>query len=143
MTDLQDWTDVLRLDELMTTHGREMLRRGGQPESGKPGCIEGALGSAWLAEKYAAEDTPRVVPGFVFACFALRGLAFNHCLTDGNKRLAWIAFVETLASIQLTVDVAPDEAAAFVERVIVEHLSGEDVVRWAAERITILDLPVT
>jgi prophage maintenance system killer protein len=140
MTGPGDWTEVISLDHLMTTHGQEMVRRGGAPDPGKPGCVEGALGTAWLAEKYATGEIANVIAGFIFACFALRGLALNHCLTDGNKRLAWIAFIETLAALQLTVDVDEMEAAAFVTTVIVDHLTGEDVARWAEARLAVLDL---
>jgi death-on-curing protein len=140
MSTPENWTDVIQLDELMDTHGREVARSGGQLDTkGKPGCIEGALGTAWMAEQYATADSPMAIPGFIFACFALRGLALNHCLMDGNKRLAWIAFVETLASLQLTVTVDEMTAAAFVTTVIVDHLTGEDVVRWAESRLEVLE----
>lgn len=134
------WSDVLSLDHLMTVHGREMVRRGGQPQQGKPGCVEGALGSAWLAEHYATSETEGALPGFIFACYALRGLAMNHCLVDGNKRLAWLAFTETLAGLQLTVAVDPDEAAEFVEHVIVDHLTAEQIVEWAKDRLEVLHI---
>jgi prophage maintenance system killer protein len=135
----EDWTDIIKLDELMATHGREVARSGGDLDTkGKPGCIEGALGTAWIAEQYATADSPMAMPGFIFACFALRGLAMNHCLSDGNKRLAWIAFVETLASLQLTVAVDEKSAAEFVEKIIIEHLTGEDVVKWAESRLEVL-----
>jgi death-on-curing protein len=134
----ENWTDIIQLDELMETHGREVARSGGQLDTiGRPGCIEGALGTAWMAETYATVDVATVIPGFIFACFALRGLALNHCLMDGNKRLAWIAFIETLASLQLTVAVDEETAAAFVKSVIVDHLTGEDVVRWAEARLAV------
>jgi prophage maintenance system killer protein len=136
----QDWTEIVTLDHLMSTHGREMIRRGGAPDSGKPGCVDGALGTAWLAEQYATGEIANVLSGFIFACFALRGLAQNHCLTDGNKRLAWIAFIETLAALHLTVDVDEAEAAEFVTKVIVDHLTGEDVARWAEARLAVLDI---
>jgi len=62
----------------------------------------------------------------------------NHCLVDGNKRLAWLAFTETLAGLHLTVAVDPDEAADFVESVVVEHLSAEQIVEWAKDRLELL-----
>ena len=139
MSTPENWTDVIRLDELMNTHAREVARSGGQLDTkGRPGCIDGALGTAWIAEQYAASVSPMAISGFIFACFALRGLALNHCLMDGNKRLAWIAFIETLASLQLTVAVGEEEAATFVTSVIVDHLTGEDVVRWAEARLSVL-----
>jgi death on curing protein len=139
MSSPDDWTQIIQLDELMETHAREVTRSGGKLDRvGRPGCIEGALGTAWIAEKYATSDSPMAVPGFIFACFSLCGLAMNHCLLDGNKRLAWIAFAETLASLQLTVAVDEKSAAEFVEKILIEHLTGEDVVKWAEARLEFL-----
>jgi prophage maintenance system killer protein len=138
MTSPDNWTDVIGLDEIMGTHAREMARHGAKQEPGRPDCIEAALGTAWLSEQYATSELDVAIPGFVFACYALRGLAMNHCLPDGNKRLAWIAFTQTLASIQLAVDADPMDAAAFVNSIVVDHLGPNDVIRWVSERLIVL-----
>jgi prophage maintenance system killer protein len=138
MTSPEKWTDIIELGEIMDSHAREMARHGAKLDHGRPGCVESSLSTAWLSEQYATSEVAEAMPGFIFACYALRGLAMNHCLSDGNKRLAWIAFAQTLASIQLAVDVDPLEAARFVNSIVVEHLTADDVVRWAGARLAVL-----
>jgi prophage maintenance system killer protein len=81
----------------------------------------------------------RCLTGLVFSCYALRLLALNHCLVDGNKRLAWLAFVSGLAALRLSIDVSDDDAEAFVNRIVTDHLDGQDVVRWASERLVVFE----
>lgn len=136
---LETWEQLLPKNELLSILESEMARRGaGSVAEGKPGCVDGSLGNAWSAEQYTADEYPGKIEGFVFACYALRSLALNHCLVDGNKRLAWIAFIAVLATLGLTVDVTQEDAAAFVERIIVDHLEGPVVVAWATENLSIL-----
>ena len=141
MTPADPWEDVLTLDRLLTLHATEMRRRGQVQESPKAGCLEGALGNAWTAEQYQSADLQCVVTGLAFACFALQYVAQNHCLPDGNKRLAWIAFVEILATLQLKIDVSQEEAAGFVEKVVTERLRGSDVMVWAEHHLAFLMPP--
>lgn len=138
MTAVEPWGEILTLDRLLSMHKREMLRRKQNPQAPTAGCLEGALGNAWTAEQYHPAEVPGLAVGFHFACFALQYIAQNHCLPDGNKRLAWIAFAEILATMQLTVDVHADEAAAFVEKLLVERLRGDDVAAWAKDRLAVL-----
>lgn len=91
-----------------------------------------------MAEYLSASETPGAIPGFVFACYALRSLARNHCLVDGNKRLAWVAFALSLAAMGLSVEATDEEAESFVERIIKDHLEGPDVVTWATGKLIVL-----
>ena len=137
---IESWEQLLPKSELLSILSSEMERRGGgSVAERKAGCVDGSLGSAWSAEQYTAHEYPGAMEGFVFACYALRSLALNHCLVDGNKRLAWIAFATVLATLGLTVDVTQEDAAAFVERIIVHHIEGPDVVAWAAEHLAVLN----
>lgn len=139
---LETWEQLVPKADLLATLDVEMKRRGaGSVAEGKPGCVDGSLGNAWSAEQYTSHDYPGAVEGFVFACYALRSLALNHCLVDGNKRLAWITFATVLATLDFTVDVSEEDAAAFVERIILDHLDGPQVVAWAADKLAVLPPP--
>lgn len=74
-------------------------------------CLEGKLGNAWTAELYVEDDNK--VEGFVFAAHLMFNLIKGHCLIDGNKRIAWIALVDTLAGIGWMVESSDDDAEAF------------------------------
>jgi prophage maintenance system killer protein len=142
MPPVQAWEEILTLDRLMSLHASEMIHRGQTQGIPKQGCLEGALGNAWSAEQYQPSELQCIASGLAFACFSLQYLAQNHCMPDGNKRIAWIAFVEILATIQLTVDVAQDEAAMFVEQVVMERLGGSEIMGWAEARLRFLMPPL-
>jgi death-on-curing protein len=77
-----------------------------------------------------------MVEGFVFAGYLLYYLARNHCFVDGNKRAAWMATVEVLLSLGLSVDADDDDAEGMVVAVATGEIgSGGEVVQWFAERI--------
>ena len=136
---VEGWEQLLPKEELLSIpRARDGRARGWHGRRRQARSIDGSLGNAWSAEQYTSHDYPGAVEGFVFACYALRSLALNHCLVDGNKRLAWIAFTAVLATLGLTVDVSQEDAAAFVERIIIDHLEGPDVVAWAAEHLSVL-----
>lgn len=134
------WEGLFTYDDLMSLHQAEMARRASSTQVAKEGCIEGSLGTSWLAEQYVSADIPGTVPGFIFCCWALQSLALNHCLVDGNKRLAWLAFTSGLAALGLTVDASADDAEAFVNRIITDRLDGPAVVAWVHARVAILAL---
>jgi len=141
---VESWEELLPRDELFSILESELARRGaGSVHEAKPDCVEGSLGNAWSAEQYSSHDYPGAIEGFIFACFALRLLAMNHCLVDGNKRLAWIAFTTVLATLGLTVNATEEEAANFVSRIILEHLDGAKVVEWTAGQLSVLTAPPT
>lgn len=127
------FVDCERLCEL---HVQAIERWGGAWAEPKIGCLDGATNGALTAMRYHSDAQPDVL---VYACFLLRYLALNHCLVDGNKRVAWMAFVEALAVVGLTVDVTEDDAAKFVEEtVIVTQAAVETIAQWVAERLAAL-----
>lgn len=103
----------------------------------KPGCVEGAVNGAYTSALYSCEegvDEPDLlhVAAFLFFYFA----ATHHCFVDGNKRIAWLALVEILATLELTLDVDDDTAEDFVLQLadgrVREHAA---IVAWIAERL--------
>lgn len=92
-------------------------------------CIDGKLGNAWTAELYIEDE--HKIGGFVFAAHLMFNIIKGHCLVDGNKRLAWIAFVDVLASLGWEIDASDEDAESFClglcER---EKAKAGDVQEW-------------
>jgi death-on-curing protein len=95
-------------------------------------CIDGKLGSAWTAELYV--DDENKMEGIIFAAHLMFNLIKGHCLVDGNKRIAWVALVESLASLGWRIEVGHDDAEAFCLRLCEnEESSAESVQEWLME----------
>lgn len=99
-------------------------------------CLSRSLGAAWNAGLY--DDQDGLDDGLCFAAGALVYLAKNHCFTDGNKRLAWLACMEALQRLDVTLDVSTDEAYDFVTNIIVHRYDMRQVAVWLAERLVAL-----
>jgi prophage maintenance system killer protein len=80
-------------------------------------------------------EESHAVPGLLFGCYLLSYLSKDHCATDGNKRMAWLAFVEVLAFYNLEVDADDDEIETMCSQIITDALGGEDIATWAADRL--------
>lgn len=129
------WDDVLRIAEAIAAARQEMLRsRGGTRfNAGEMACVEARFGSAWTSECYV--EDPRKIPGFTFACALLVNLLMGHCLTDGNKRLAWICLTLALARIGCDLEADDEAAERLCLDVVTRHLDHAAVARWVAGRI--------
>jgi len=135
------WEHLLRVSDAVATARVEMARSGGGTSfSAKEiDCTRGRFGSAWTAELY--DDDEHKEEGLSFACALLVHIAKGHCLTDGNKRLAWISFALVLTQLGLELEASEDEAADFLLKILSESLEYTDVCRWASERLVPLTCP--
>lgn len=95
----------------------------------RAGCVEGAIGNSVLAASLSqAAEEPDALH---VAAYLLRSLARNHCYTDGNKRIAWLACLDVLAEHAVaTIDADEDAAAEVVEDVAKGRMSVGDLIRW-------------
>lgn len=132
------YAHVVDTDRLISLHSLGLQVAG--TVSAPPGvdCLNAALGNAWTAEEYRREEV-HASPGFLFACYLLTYLAKDHCATDGNKRLAWLAFIEVLAFYELDVVADEQEVDELCCRIITDDLGGEDVALWVADKL--IELP--
>jgi death-on-curing protein len=72
----------------------------------------------------------------VFSGFLLFYLNQNHCFSDGNKRTAWLAGLQVLLSLGLTVLATTGEAEELCLSIAGGSIdSADDVVDWLAERL--------
>ena len=130
------WTSNQRIEAI---HRRGMQEHGGAEVHVHPtDCVDGALGAAYNAEMYL-EGRRHGKPGLSFAAHLLLYLIQRHCFLDGNKRVAWAAPMDALASIGLGIEATQDEAFAFVHDVIAHRVNtGEEIAEWLAARLIAL-----
>jgi death-on-curing protein len=107
-------------------------------EPPRNGCVEGAIGNAVQAAAYYSEDDePNPLH---IASHLLRSLARDHCFIDGNKRVAWLACLEVLATHgRVTIDADEIEAAAFVESVADGSTDVPGIAGWLAARLSTIN----
>ena len=68
----------------------------------------------------------------------LRGLALNHGFEDGNKRTAWASTQVFLkANSTPLYSMRDEEAADFVESVVVQGLDVPTITEWLAVRLAL------
>lgn len=127
------WEHLTSINRIVALHRQGIERYGGDFANPRDGCVDGGLGAAWNAELYT--EAQGSIQGFNFACFLLCYLARDHCFTDGNKRVAWLAFVDILLKLGLTVKAETNEAEQLVLGVILHQLETNDVCMWTAERL--------
>jgi death-on-curing protein len=122
---------------IMRLHKEASDRYGGDPtqRSQDIECADGRIGSAGNAAAYCAEGDEDM--GLILVAYLLYYLAKDHCFVDGNKRVAWLAAVETLKNLQLTLNVSTEDAYAFMIDLSSEGstITASDVAVWLAERL--------
>ena len=117
----------MTFERVVALHEKGILASGGSFGPPRPGCVEGSIGAATSAAMYAADDD-----AMHMAAYLLVYLARNHCFPDGNKRAAWLCFVDALSPLNVAVDAPPAEMASFVEDVAQGFRSADDVLQWVA-----------
>ena len=115
-------------------HSRALELWSGLPGTRDTDCVERSIGAGLTAGLYRAEEDsePDVLTVAVHVSFYL---ARNHCFSDGNKRVAWMALVDQLAVVGLDVDVSQDDVVAQVAAVARGALSPDDLQEWVAARL--------
>ena len=134
MSEREPWTKLISIDSIIDLHSEGISKYGGDHSPPHEGCLERSVGAAWSLEVYG---TPYgSLPSLSFCAGLLYYLVKNHCFTDGNKRIAWIAAMESLRTLGLTIEASDDEAEQFCLDVISGKLKhATDVVAWFARRL--------
>ena len=132
MTD-SPWNYLISVERIIDLHKKGIERYGGDFSPPTPDCVEGRLGNAWTAELYT--EVPGSVTGFNFACFLLYYLTRDHCFTDGNKRVAWLAMVDILLKLGLTIKVTTNQAEQLCLGILLDQITTAGVSNWVAERL--------
>ncbi len=95
------------------------------------GCVEASIGAAKTAAIYLAEENG--VDLLTASAHLLCYLAKNHCFTDGNKRVAWMALIRAFDANGLTIIAEEQDAAELVENVVGDRVDVGGVIRWLAQ----------
>lgn len=132
---MNEWSRYIDEPTVLNLYLRGIEEHGGLGSQPKANCVPAVLGNAWSAHCYQEESE-----GYYFAAALLFYFVKRHCFADGNKRLAWSAFVTVLACMNLTVQVEADDAIAFVNSIAAESgASVADVVEWVTNRLVAFD----
>ncbi len=137
----QPYDDMCSLARLRALHDRALtIGDGGSAGIIDKGCEEGTLGAAWMAAGY--DEIGQSQPHLVFGSYLLYYFATKQCFADANKRTAWLALGEVLATIGLEVKATDEEAIKFVKDVANKVVPDvHSVVKWVAERLQELRKP--
>ena len=134
-----DWQCLITIDQITELHAKSLQAVGQDPlpiGAEQIDCVKARIGNAWLADQYSAENTSNVKNGLCFAGYLMFYLVKDHCFSDGNKRIGWIAAVTVLASLGLTIQSTDEDAIDFVQRIARNEITdGGDIVRWLSERL--------
>ena len=136
----QPWTRLIDSEKVFSLHGEAISRYGGEAsQHEKDGCLDKSLGAAWNAELYTAQPE-NSLDGLCFAGCLMFYLAKNHCFIDGNKRIAWLAAMQVLLGLHLTLDVDQQEAEEYVLSILNGDVAqATDVSSWMADRLMATD----
>ena len=136
-SDVPAW--VVTVDRVHELHAIAIETWGGSPGIRNVGCVDSSIGNSVQAALYAMETDDEEPDLLVVAAYLLFYLARNHCYTDGNKRIAWLAFAEQIAVHGLDVDATQEEVVRFVLDVAEGTVPNADGVRnWVAPRLVAL-----
>ena len=107
---------------------REQLALFGGPEGIRDhGMLESALGRPVNKHAYGETDLPTLAAAYAF------GLARNHPVIDGNKRVAFAALVVFLGLNGGALRVDPAHATASVLALAAGETEKEHFARWVKE----------
>lgn len=129
---------LISTSDVLALHSEAVSRYGGLGtlSHDTKDCVDGRIGNAMLAEEYVTDDE-RVRPGLCFAGFLLFYLVRDHCFSDGNKRVGWMAAMRVLGDIGLTIEASENDAFAFVDSISTGQIGdGRKAVLWLAAHLS-------
>ena len=128
---------ILSVDRVVALHREGIDKYGGQAGPPKAGCVDGSVGNAYQAALYMSDDD--ALDPLHYAAHVLFYLVSNHCFTDGNKRVGWMALVDLLLTHGLVIDATQSEAVTFVLSIARGERQVVGILGWLAGRLTAAD----
>lgn len=125
-------TWLIPVTRIHEAHELAIARWGGLPGLRDQDCPQRSLEASLNAALYASDDDPDPL---VVSVNLLYYLARNHCYADGNKRVAWLSFVDQLACVGLGVAATQTEVEALVVAVASGETDTAGVTTWVAQRL--------
>ena len=128
----------ITLDDLQVLNTGSITLHGGSIGPAKPGCVEGAIGAAELAEFYSGGGSEDL--GICFIGSLMFYLIKDHCYTDGNKRTGLGAALRALYVLGLTLTCSESELTAYCLGIADGSVkSSNEVVMWLSEQLVAAD----
>lgn len=129
---------------LHRAHALLLAKFGGLDGGPKAGCVESALGAALNAAAFVGDGDGDGDDILLLPACALVYLARNQCYTDGNKRLAWFAFVRLLGVYGLSLNASDEDSETLVLSIANAQSNDmqvhvQNVLDWTASRLCSLD----
>lgn len=133
-------TNKITSSRVLELHAVAIQLWGGDPSAADVGCVSKCINGAYTSAMYNATVDSNVFKEpdmLVFSAYLFMYLVKNHCFTDGNKRVAWMALVDQLAMLKVTIAASQEEVVEFVLCVEKQQSpSVEQVIDWLACRLT-------
>jgi death-on-curing protein len=129
-------TWLIAVDRVHALHDHAIKQWGGAAGIRNQGCVEGSVGNSLNAGLYAMDSEDDEPDVLTVSAHLLFYLARNHCYTDGNKRIAWLAFTDQIGALGLDVEATQAEVIQFVLEVAAGTIANAEGVRdWVAPRL--------
>jgi death on curing protein len=121
MSEEPDW---LTYEQVLAIQARQLRRFGGAPGLRDEGILRSALERPVNKWQYEQADLAMLAAAYAF------GLAKNHAVVDGNKRVAFIAMVVFLR--KNGVRFAPEQAQStkIILALAAGEVSEDSLARW-------------
>lgn len=114
----------LTLDQIKVAHERQLARFGGPPGIRDPGALASAMMRPVNRWQYEHADLPELAAAYAF------GLARNHPLVDGNKRVAFLAIMLFLRKNGVRFSPDPAAATAIMLALAAGTVNEVGLTRW-------------
>ncbi len=111
-------------EQAVAIHSRQLRRFGGAPGLRDEGMLRSALERPINKWRYEQSDVDELAAAYAF------GLAKNHALVDGNKRIAFMAMVSFLLKDGVAFAPEPAQSTSIILSLAAGEVSEQSLTRW-------------
>ena len=117
------------MDLVIDIHSEQLALFGGPDGLRDRGLLESALARPINKHAYGDDDLASLAASYAF------GIARNHPFVDGNKRVAFAAFLVFLGLNGVTFRVAPAQATASILALAAGEIDEAGFARWVRDNM--------
>ena len=119
----------LSVDLVIDIHSEQLALFGGPDGLRDRGLLESALARPINKHAYGDDDLASLAASYAF------GIARNHPFVDGNKRVAFAAFLVFLGLNGVTFRVEPAQATASILALAAGEIDEAGFTRWVRDNL--------
>ena len=119
----------LSVDLVIDIHSEQLALFGGPDGLRDRGLLESALARPINKHAYGDDDLVSLAASYAF------GIARNHPFVDGNKRVAFAAFLVFLGLNGVTFRVEPAQATASILALAAGEIDEAGFTRWVRDNL--------